>query len=55
VKTVLQENKFCDAEDIKKNVTAQLNAVPLEAFSDCLQKPFERFNTYNQVGEDYFE
>jgi hypothetical protein len=30
-----QTKRFQDVEDIKKNVTAELNAVPLEAFSGC--------------------
>jgi hypothetical protein len=41
-------------EDIKKNVTAELNAVSLEPFADCFQKPFERCNKCIQLGEDYF-
>jgi hypothetical protein len=40
---------------MKKNVTAELNAVPLEAFADCFQKLFKRFNKCIQDGEDYFE
>jgi hypothetical protein len=40
VKTVLKGKRFQDVEDIKKNVTAELNAVPLEAFADCFQKLF---------------
>jgi hypothetical protein len=40
MKTALKGKKFQDAEDIKKNVTAELNAVPMEAFADCFQKLF---------------
>jgi hypothetical protein len=35
VKTALKGKRFQDVESIKKNVTAELNAVPLEAFADC--------------------
>jgi transposase len=31
VKSALKGNRFQDVEDIKKNVAAELNAVPLEA------------------------
>jgi hypothetical protein len=34
---------------------AKLNAVPLEAFVNCLKKLFEWCNKYIQVGENYFE
>jgi hypothetical protein len=55
VKTALKGRRFQDVEGIKKNVTAELSAVPFEAFSDCFQKLFERFNKCIQVGGDYFE
>jgi hypothetical protein len=55
VNTALKGKKFQDAVDIKKNVTVELKAVPLEAFADCFQKLFERCNKYIQVGGDYFE
>jgi hypothetical protein len=55
VKTALKGKRFQDVESIKKNVTAELNAALLEAFADCFQKPFERYNKYIQVGGDYFE
>jgi hypothetical protein len=42
VKTALKGKRFQDVEDIKKNVTAELNAVLLGAFAGCFQKPFER-------------
>jgi hypothetical protein len=38
VKTALKGKRFQDTEDIKENVTAELNAPPLEAFADCFQK-----------------
>jgi hypothetical protein len=44
VKTAIKGKRFQDVEDIKKNMTAELNAVPLEAFADCFQKHFERCN-----------
>jgi hypothetical protein len=34
VKTSIKGKRFRDVEDIKKNETAKLNAVPLEAFAD---------------------
>jgi histone-lysine N-methyltransferase SETMAR len=37
VKTALKGKRFQDVEDIKKNVTAELNAVLLEAFVDCFK------------------
>jgi hypothetical protein len=40
---------------VKENVTAKLNAVPLEAFADCIQELFKRFNKGIQVGGDCFE
>jgi hypothetical protein len=48
---------FQDVEDIKdkKIVTAELNAVPLEAFADCFQKLFERSHKCIQVGGDCFK
>jgi hypothetical protein len=51
VKTALKGNRFQDVEDIKINVTAELNAVPLEAFDDCFQKLFERCNKCIQQAE----
>jgi hypothetical protein len=39
----------------RKNMTAEMKAVPLESFADCFQKLFRRFNKLIQVGGDYFE
>jgi hypothetical protein len=50
-----QRKGFQDIENIKKNVTSELNAVPLESFADCFQKLFERCNKCIHVGGDYFE
>jgi hypothetical protein len=50
-----QRNRFPDAEDVKRNVTAERNIVPLEVFADCFQKRLEWFNKCIQVGRDYFE
>jgi hypothetical protein len=55
VKTALKRKRFQDVEDIKKNVTAQLNVVPLKAFADCFLKLFERCDKYIQVGRNCFE
>jgi hypothetical protein len=52
VKTALKGKRFQDVEDIKKNVTAELNAVPMEAFADCFQKRFGRCNKFIQIGGD---
>jgi hypothetical protein len=49
VKTALNGKRFQDVEDIKKSVTAEVNAIPLEAFADCFQKLFERCNKCIQV------
>jgi transposase len=38
VRTALKGEGFQDAEDIKTNVTVEMNAVPFEAFADCFQK-----------------
>jgi hypothetical protein len=35
-------------------VTAQLNAVPLEAFADYFKKLFKQCNKYIELGGDYF-
>jgi hypothetical protein len=48
VKTVLKEKRFQNVENVKKNVTAELNTVPLEAFADCFEKLFKPFNRYIQ-------
>jgi hypothetical protein len=55
VKTAFKGKRFQDVEDIKRNVMAELNAVPLEAFADCFQKLVEGCNKCIQVGGDYFE
>jgi hypothetical protein len=55
VKTVPKGKSFQDVVDIKKNVTDELNVVPLEAFAGCFQKLFERCNKCIQVGGDYFK
>jgi hypothetical protein len=41
VKTALKRKRLKDAEDIKKNIMAELNAVPLEAFTDHFQTLFK--------------
>lgn len=51
VKTVLKGKRFQDAEDIKKNVTAELKAVYSDAFADWFQK---RCNKYINANGDYF-
>jgi hypothetical protein len=52
VKTALKVKRFQDVENIKKNVTAELNSLPLEAFADCFQELVERCNKYIKVRED---
>jgi hypothetical protein len=46
---------FSDAEDNKKNMTAELNTLILEVFANCFQKLFKKCNKCIQVGGDYFE
>jgi hypothetical protein len=48
-KTGHKGKRFQDVEDIEKNVTAEQNAVPLEAFADCFQKLFKRFKEFIQL------
>jgi hypothetical protein len=55
VKTALKGKRFQDVEDIKINVTAELNAVPLEAFVCCFGKLLKRHNKCIQAGGDDFE
>jgi hypothetical protein len=50
MKTALKGKRVQDADDIKKNVTADLNAVHLETSADCFQKLFKRFDKRIQVG-----
>jgi hypothetical protein len=33
--TALKQRRFQDTEDVNKNVTVGLNAVPLDTFNDC--------------------
>jgi hypothetical protein len=35
VKTAYKGKRFQDVEDIKKNMVAKVNTVPLEAFAGC--------------------
>jgi hypothetical protein len=41
VKTALKGKRLQDSEDIKKNMMAELNTVPIEAIADCFQKLFK--------------
>jgi hypothetical protein len=52
VKTALKGKRFYDAEDVKKNVMAKLNAVLLEAFA--IFKNFLYDSTCIQLGRDYY-
>jgi hypothetical protein len=54
-KIALKGKKFQDAEDIKENVTTELQAVLLEVIAGCFQKLFQRFNKCIKIGRDYFE
>jgi predicted RNA-binding protein (virulence factor B family) len=40
VKTALKGKRVHDAEDVMKNMAAEMNTVPLEAFADCFRKHF---------------
>jgi hypothetical protein len=55
VKTALKGKRFIDVEDIKKNVMAELNTVPLEAFDNCFQELLKQCKKCIQVGRDCFE
>jgi hypothetical protein len=55
VKTVFKGKWFQDAEDVMKNVMAELNVVPLEAVADCFQKLFKLCNKCIQVGGDFID
>jgi hypothetical protein len=55
MKTDLKGKRLQDAEDIEKIMTAELNAVPLEAFVGCFRKLLKRFNKCVQAGEDDFQ
>jgi hypothetical protein len=48
VRTTLKGKRSQDVEDIKKNVTVELNAVPLEAFADC----FRNFLKMQQISSN---
>jgi hypothetical protein len=41
VNTALKGKRFQDVEVIKENMTAELNALLLEAFAQCFQKLFK--------------
>jgi hypothetical protein len=45
-----QRKRFQDAQDIMKNVTAELNAIPLDASVSCFQKLFKRCHKCIQIG-----
>jgi hypothetical protein len=49
-----QWKRFQDAEDITKNMTAELNDVPFEAFL-TFYKRFKGYNKCIKVYGDYFE
>lgn len=55
VKTFFRGKRFQGVEDIKKHVTAGLNAVPFEAVTDVFSKHFKPYNRCIQVDGDYFE
>jgi hypothetical protein len=42
MKTTLNGKRFQDAEHVKKSMTAELNAVPFDAFADCFQNRLEQ-------------
>jgi hypothetical protein len=54
VNTALKGKRLQGVENIKKNVMAEVKAVPVEAFADCSKK-FKRFYDCTQVGGDYCE
>jgi hypothetical protein len=54
VKTALK-GTFQDVEDIKKNVTAELNTFPLDDFDDCFIKLLKTRKKYAALKGHYFE
>jgi hypothetical protein len=54
-KTALKWKRLQDVEGIKKNVTTETKADPLDVSADCFQKLFKRCNTCIEAGGDYFE
>jgi hypothetical protein len=55
MKTSFKGKRFQEVEDIKINVTAELNAVPLWAFACCFRNLLKRFNKCIQAGGDDLE
>jgi hypothetical protein len=41
--TTVKGRRFQDVEHIKKNATAELNALPLDMFSDAFMRTFRKF------------
>jgi hypothetical protein len=42
-------------QDIQRECTAVLNAIPQKEYSDCFRKLFNRFQLCIDSEEDYFE
>jgi hypothetical protein len=55
VKTALKGRQYQDAKDIKRNITTNLNAIPLGTFHDCFVQFTGRCKKHIAVKEDYFE
>jgi len=49
MKNAVKERRFQDFKNIKKNVTAELNAVPLHIYDNCFEKLLERQKNYIAV------
>jgi hypothetical protein len=53
VKTALRQRGFRILEDIKENMTAELDAVALEVFAGCFQKLLKRFSNLFLFSHQY--
>jgi hypothetical protein len=50
-----QRKRFQDAEDIMRNTTVEMNAVPVDVFGDSSQELLKRCTKFIELDTDYFE
>jgi len=55
LKSALQEQHFCDAIDIIKNVKEELKRLSQNCFQECFQHLCSRWQKCIVAQEDYFE
>jgi hypothetical protein len=55
VKLAMKGDRHDTVQDIQRESTAVLNAIPQNKYSDCLQKFVNRFQLYIDLERDYFE